>query len=73
MEGGKGYSGGQERGWECHLEEDPVEFGMEEKEGRRWKVSAKNQEERYGKVMVAVADFMAEWHGREKEAPVKRQ
>ena len=57
-----------------HLGEDLVAFGMEdEKEGGKWKESAQEEEEWFGKIEDGVAQFMRKWHIREAEASAKRQ
>eukprot|EP00752_Nemacystus_decipiens_P001316 g1306.t1 len=71
---GKGYRGGQESDWVSRLGEDLVAFGMEdEKEGEKWKTSAMDQEEWFGKIEDGVARFMRKWHAQEKAASAKRQ
>ncbi|CAB1105590.1 unnamed protein product [Ectocarpus sp. CCAP 1310/34] len=51
MAGGVGYRGGQESDWVSRLEEDLVAFNMgDEKEGGKWKESAKDPEVWYNKV-----------------------
>ncbi|CAB1113710.1 unnamed protein product [Ectocarpus sp. CCAP 1310/34] len=74
MAGGTGYRGGQESDWVYRLGEDLVAFGMkEEKEGGRWKESAKDQEAWYDKIEDGAAWFMRKWHRQEAEASAKRQ
>ena len=74
MAEGKGYRGGQESDWVSHLGEDLMAFGMEdEKEGGKWKESAQEEEEWFGKIENGVAHFMRKWHIREAEASAKRQ
>eukprot|EP00752_Nemacystus_decipiens_P018359 g16470.t1 len=71
---GKGYRGGQKSDWVSRLGEDLVAFGMEdEKEGEKWKTSAMDQEEWFGKIEDGVARFMRKWHAQEKAASAKRQ
>eukprot|EP00752_Nemacystus_decipiens_P006062 g5471.t1 len=71
---GKEYRGGQESSWVSRLGEDLVAFGMEdEKEGEKWKASALEKEEWYGKIEDGVAWFIRKWHAREAEASAKRQ
>ena len=45
----------------------------EEKEGGRWKESAKDQEAWYDKIEDGAAWFMRKWHRQEAEASAKRQ
>ena len=66
--------GGQESDWVYRIGEDLVAFGMkEEKEGGRWKESAKDQEAWYDKIEDGAAWFMRKWHRQEAEASAKRQ
>ncbi|CAB1103675.1 unnamed protein product [Ectocarpus sp. CCAP 1310/34] len=49
-------------------------FNMgDEKEGGKWKESAKDPEEWYNKVEDGAAWFMRKWHRQEAEASAKRQ
>ncbi|CAB1106820.1 unnamed protein product [Ectocarpus sp. CCAP 1310/34] len=74
MAGGVGYRGGQESDWVSRLGEDLVAFNMgDEKEGGKWKESAKNSEVWYNKVEDGAAWFMRKWHRQEAEASAKRQ
>ncbi|CAB1097697.1 unnamed protein product [Ectocarpus sp. CCAP 1310/34] len=74
MGGGVGSRGGQESDWVSCLGEDLVAFNMgDEKEGGKWKESAKDPEVWYNKVEDGVACLMREWHRHEAEASVKRQ
>ncbi|CAB1101501.1 unnamed protein product [Ectocarpus sp. CCAP 1310/34] len=75
MAGGVGYRGGQESDWVYRLGEDLVAFNMgDEKEGGKWKESAKNPEVWYNKVEDGVAWLMMrKWHRQEAEASAKRQ
>ncbi|CAB1114952.1 unnamed protein product [Ectocarpus sp. CCAP 1310/34] len=74
MAGGVGYRGGQESDWVSRLGEDLVAFNMgDEKEGGKWKESAKDSEVWYNKVEDGAAWFMRKWHRQEAEASAKRQ
>ncbi|CAB1103796.1 unnamed protein product [Ectocarpus sp. CCAP 1310/34] len=74
MAGGVGYRGGQESDWVSRLGEDLMAFNMgDEKEERKWKESAKDQEVWYNKVEDGAAWFMRKWHRQEAEASAKRQ
>ncbi|CAB1121509.1 unnamed protein product [Ectocarpus sp. CCAP 1310/34] len=74
MAGGVGYRGGQESDWVSRLGEDLVAFNMgDEKEGGKWKVSAKDPEVWYNKVEDGAAWLMRKWHRQEAEASAKRQ
>ncbi|CAB1118767.1 unnamed protein product [Ectocarpus sp. CCAP 1310/34] len=74
MAGGVGYRGGQESDWVSRLGEDLVAFNMgDEKEGGKWKESAKDPEVWYNKVEDGAAWFMRKWHRQEAEASAKRQ
>lgn len=74
MAGGVGYRGGQESDWVSRLGEDLVAFNMGgEKEGGKWKESAKDPEVWYNKVEDGAAWFMRKWHRQEAEASAKRQ
>ncbi|CAB1098869.1 unnamed protein product [Ectocarpus sp. CCAP 1310/34] len=66
MAGGVGYRGGQESDWVSRLGEDLVAFNMgDEKEGGKWKESAKDPEVWYNKVEDGAAWFMRKWHRQE--------
>ncbi|CAB1115474.1 unnamed protein product [Ectocarpus sp. CCAP 1310/34] len=66
MAGGVGYRGGQESDWVPRLGEDLVAFNMrDEKEGGKWKESAKDPEVWYDKVEDGAAWFMRKWHRQE--------
>ncbi|CAB1103333.1 unnamed protein product [Ectocarpus sp. CCAP 1310/34] len=68
MAGGVGYRGGQESDWVSRLGEDLVAFNMgDEKEGGKWKESAKDPEVWYNKVKDGAARFMRKWHRQEAE------
>ncbi|CAB1103136.1 unnamed protein product [Ectocarpus sp. CCAP 1310/34] len=74
MLGGVGYRGGQESDWVSRLAEDLVAFNIgDEKEGGKWKESAKDPEGWYNKVEDGAAWFMRKWHRQEAEASAKRQ
>ncbi|CAB1119668.1 unnamed protein product [Ectocarpus sp. CCAP 1310/34] len=74
MAGGVGYRGGQESDWVSRLGEDLVAFNMgDEKEGGKWKESAKDPEVWYNKVEDGAAWLMRKWHRQEAEASAKRQ
>ncbi|CAB1119051.1 unnamed protein product [Ectocarpus sp. CCAP 1310/34] len=75
MAGGVGYRGGQESDWVSRLGEDLVAFFNmgDEKEGGKWKESAKDPEVWYNKVEDGAAWFMRKWHRQEAEASAKRQ
>lgn len=74
MAGGVGYRGGQESDWVSRLGEDLVAFNMgDEKEGGKWKESAKDPEVWYNKVEDGAAWVMRKWHRQEAEASAKRQ
>ncbi|CAB1120587.1 unnamed protein product [Ectocarpus sp. CCAP 1310/34] len=74
MAGGVGYRGGQESDWVSRLGEDLVAFNMgDEKEGGKWKESAKDPEVWCNKVEDGAAWFMRRWHRQEAEASAKRQ
>ncbi|CAB1097149.1 unnamed protein product [Ectocarpus sp. CCAP 1310/34] len=74
MAGGVGYRGGQGSDWVSRLGEYLVAFNMgDEKEGGKWKESAKDSEVWYNKVEDVAAWFMRKWHRQEAEASAKRQ
>ncbi|CAB1101449.1 unnamed protein product [Ectocarpus sp. CCAP 1310/34] len=74
MAGGVGYRGGQESDWVSRLGEDLVAFNMgDEKEGGKWKESAKNSEVWYNKVEDGAAWFMRKWHRQEAEATEEKE
>ncbi|CAB1105122.1 unnamed protein product [Ectocarpus sp. CCAP 1310/34] len=74
MAAGVGYRGGQESEWVSRLGDDLVAFNMgDEKEGGKWKESAKDPEVWYNKVEEGAAWFMRKWHRQEAEASAKRQ
>ncbi|CAB1113562.1 unnamed protein product [Ectocarpus sp. CCAP 1310/34] len=75
MAGGVGYRGGQESDWVSRLGEDLVAFNNmgDEKEGGKWKESAKDLEVWYNKVEDGEAWFMRKCHRQEAEASAKRQ
>ncbi|CAB1105782.1 unnamed protein product [Ectocarpus sp. CCAP 1310/34] len=74
MAGGVGYRGGQESDWVSRLGEDLVAFNMgDEKEGGKWKESAKDPEVWYNKVEGGAAWFMRKWHMQEVEATEEKE
>ncbi|CAB1120849.1 unnamed protein product [Ectocarpus sp. CCAP 1310/34] len=74
MAGGVGYRGRQESDWVSRLGEDLVAFNMrDEKQGGKWRESAKDPQVWYNKVEYGASWFMRKWHRQEAEASAKRQ
>ncbi|CAB1110916.1 unnamed protein product [Ectocarpus sp. CCAP 1310/34] len=74
MAGGVEYRGGQESDWVSRLGEDLVTFNKgDEKEGGKWKGSAKDPEVWCNTVEDRAAYLMRKWHRQEAEASAKRQ
>lgn len=73
LEEGEGYRGGATSRLEMHcLEQDLKSFDMgEEKKEGRWKISAREPDERYGRLEKGMKWFMARWHRQEREASAK--
>ncbi|CAB1100744.1 unnamed protein product [Ectocarpus sp. CCAP 1310/34] len=70
MVGSVGYRGGRESDWVSRLGEDLVAFNMgDEKEGGKWKESAKDPEVWYNKVENGAAWLMGNGTGRRRKRP----
>ena len=68
--GGKGYSGGQEKGWMAHLKEDMSVFGMKF-EG--WRKAAQKAGRWFRRVEEGVELFMRNWHETERRKVAERR
>ena len=67
--GGKGFSGGQEKDWMAHLEEDISVFGMKF-EG--WRKAAQKAGRWFRRVEEG-AEFMRDWHETERRKAAERR
>ena len=72
VEGGKGYSGGQEQDWMGCLEHDLSLFNLSN-EVKHWKLAAKNPGEWFRRVEESTEQYMKRWFVTEKEHVAKRR
>ena len=68
--GGKGYSGGQEKGWLAHLKKDMSVFGMK---FDGWRKAAQKASIWFRRVEEGAELFMRRWHETERRKPAERR
>ena len=72
VDGGKGYSGGQEQDWMACLQHDLSLFNLPT-EAKHWTLAAKKPGEWFRPVEDAADQYMKRWFGTKKEQAAKRR
>ena len=70
VEGGNGYSGGQEQGWMGYLEHDQSLLNLPT-EAKHWTLADKKPSEWFRRVEEETAQYMKRWFVTEKEQVAK--